>query len=606
MASPNFNNKKAKFERFFTEDRIEYIWKKKVRYDLKSQMQFDAFEYLDIHSQIQAVSRTLRENFCSGKYRPANSIRISVEKSKGLCRHISVPMASDAIVLQLLSDHLYPSLKRSAPTNSAMFEQKDFSFKKINTQNLDNSYGTFKSWLEFQRAVFDFSHRYKFIVTTDIANFYDCINHESLRNVISSRTDAHEYTIDALIYALTGLLWQPEYSAQVQVGLPQIDGDAPRILAHSFLYEADEYLDNFAGAEFTRFMDDFDIGVNSIPDAKRILRDLDVVLKARNIRLNSGKTQILTADEAYQYFWIKENARLDGIEQRIDRKKIKAGKRSLSVCLLSRRFHRKYSRGDFSYGNGEKIIKRYLTLFSKLKVRIKPKVWKDLLKNRPGCRGNVFRYLKSFPIDRNVVGFAEALLESGLWVDEASSYWFADYLVECRSSKSIAINQSIQNVLFQLENGHSPAKFSDAAWIASKFLDPSELLALCTRCRPIWESDPTCGRLVGQLQLRMKPGSQEANKFKDLVIDSSNKEAISALRYSTLLQLREGPFNSTQHALKAPNTNAPNKISHGKTLMVLNVLQNTQVSASKRHALAIVHAFGLSDIRYAKIQNQLT
>ena len=80
------------------------------------------------------------------------------------------------------------------------------------------------------------------MVITDISNYYDSISYIHLRNVISGILHAEEPVLDMLIYVLSDLLWQPDYMPRVEIGLPQINLDAPRLLAHCFLYELDACL----------------------------------------------------------------------------------------------------------------------------------------------------------------------------------------------------------------------------------------------------------------------------------------------------------------------------------------------------------------------------
>src|SRR5271169_4211712 len=120
-------------------------------------------------------------------------------------------------------------------------------------------YGTFASWLNFQRELFSFSRTRAFIVVTDIANYYDSISYVHLRNVIAPISGVEECVLDMLIYVLSSLLWQPDYMPAVEIGLPQINLDAPRLLAHCFLYELDAYLDSDKNRDFVRFMDDIDV-----------------------------------------------------------------------------------------------------------------------------------------------------------------------------------------------------------------------------------------------------------------------------------------------------------------------------------------------------------
>jgi hypothetical protein len=79
-----------------------------------------------------------------------------------------------------------------------------------------------------------------------------------------------------LIYVLSNLLWQPDNMPRVEIGLPQINLDAPRLLAHCFLYDLDAFLASDSSRDFVRFMDDIDIGVDTIAAAKEVLKSVDL------------------------------------------------------------------------------------------------------------------------------------------------------------------------------------------------------------------------------------------------------------------------------------------------------------------------------------------
>ena len=129
---------------------------------------------------------------------------------------------------------------------------------------------------------------------------------------------ARESALDLLIYTLASMLWEPDYMPRVQIGVPQMNLDAPRLLAHCFLFEIDRLLTQYPSVEYARFMDDIDIGVDSESAAKRVLRDLDLSLQTRQIRLNSGKTRILSHGEARRHFKVRENRLLDLLVARVE------------------------------------------------------------------------------------------------------------------------------------------------------------------------------------------------------------------------------------------------------------------------------------------------
>lgn len=605
MTSPNFKLRRTELESAFQVRNIRETWKKKVRSDLKSQLLFDLFEYIDFHTEIDSRAKSLRDSFLEGAYTPASGVRVAVEKSKGLCRHLSVPNANDALALQVLSDRIYPALKNASPTKSAYFERKDFSFKRVSGANLEDGYGTFKSWLQFQDAIFNFSQKYNYIITTDVANFYDFIGHRHLRNIVTSISNHPEVTLDALIHTLSGLLWHPDYMPRVEIGLPQIDGDAPRILAHSFLYEADEFLGSIPGTEFARFMDDIDIGANSIPECKDILKKLDIVLKKRQLRLNSGKTKILHSTDAAAHFWVKENFRLDQVEAHIERAPHKFHKGSRACNLLCAYLRRGYQKHKFALGNGEKILMRLFSLLGKARAPAPDFIIEDVLKNRPGVRKSVFNHLRQVGLKRRYLRISSTLLCEGYWNDDASCHHLAKYVVESRyrtNSINLNIIKSISEFMIKSD---SSSRFISGLWIASKFFDPPELFAMAKREQDRWSNEPTLGRLVGGLMLRMKVGSVLAQKFQELILQSLSRPAIDALRFSRQLSEENGPIKATFGILKQPNPSYPNKITHSKMLMVLATLANIKVDDTQKVALQTAHSTALSDKRYEIIENEL-
>ena len=152
---------------------------------------------------------------------------------------------------------------------------------------------------------------------------------------------------------------------RIPIGLPQSNLDAPRLLAHSFLFEIDELLSQTPHIDFARYMDDMDIGADTMAQAKSALRDLDLALQTRQIRLNSGKTKILSESEAQHHFKIRENLLIDKMAEKIELEftaKQSTDRERRKIELAIRVGLR---RGTFSSGNGEKISNVLLILVAK-------------------------------------------------------------------------------------------------------------------------------------------------------------------------------------------------------------------------------------------------
>jgi hypothetical protein len=267
-----------------------------------------------------------------------------------------------------------------------------------------------------------------------------------LRNIISSTIKVKGSILDMLIYTLSGLLWQPDYMPHVDVGLPQINLDAPRILAHCFLYELDRYIVSTFGSDYVRFMDDIDIGVASVQEAKEVLKCVDLVLHTRQIRLNSGKTRILTNSEAVRHFCVRENRLLDILGQRVDAY-AKAG-RSLGpqrrrVAWLLHRWGREKR---FDQVSGEKVLKRLLSMASKLDADVDEQLVIECVHERPSCREAIFRLLTRRPFEAASRRIVTNFMTSGMICDDITLLHIAYCVVEAPANDASSARKSAREV----------------------------------------------------------------------------------------------------------------------------------------------------------------
>lgn len=246
---------------------------------------------LDFHTRVDAICRAIEAEVLSASYIPDTPSRFLSEKSKGLCRQLVIPSVKDALILQTLSDALWAEIKTKAPSKNSFYAPSDHQFSKA-IKGHTSEYGSINAWLGFHDSIFGFTHTKKYIIVTDIANYYDTISYDHLRNILADLSLAKEHALDLLIYTLSCMLWQPDYMPRVPVGLPQSNLDAPRLLAHCFLFEIDEMLSHYnKKINFARYMDDMDIGVDTVADARAVLRDLDLALSdaSNQIKLRKDK-----------------------------------------------------------------------------------------------------------------------------------------------------------------------------------------------------------------------------------------------------------------------------------------------------------------------------
>lgn len=561
---------------------------------MKQQFLDDGVENLDFHVSHQLECQKLSQLILEGSYVPQRAQRILVEKSKGLCRQVVIPSVKDALVLQCLSDALYKQVRNKAPTNKAFFEPKEHKFS-----NNRSEYGTFASWLNFQKSLFSFSKTRQYVVITDIANYYDTISYYHLRNIISSITDVEECVLDMLIYVLSDLLWQPDYTPRIEVGLPQIDLDAPRLLAHCFLYELDKFLDSDPNRDFVRYMDDIDIGVDSIVAAKQALKDVDLVLQTKQVRLNSGKTQILTRAEALVHFRVADNARLDALTKRVDRR-LGAG---LAIerdrRLITLRIARGLKTKAFDTGNGEKILKRWITLANRTKAQISPRNLQLIIRLRPGARENAYGYVRMQPLTPARAATLASCATSGLFVDDAAMVDMANSLVETLVESRHERGLHIANIM----NSTDPQNYYGLycrLWLQSKYDSQDNLLQTMTQYQRTWIAHERLGRLVGSFR-PLFSGSVRAGDYEALIFGTQNTGARDTYKFQSRLSRDVSTFSDLYPALSNPNPSRGTGITHAKFLCLLSALQNPNVPVIRKDNLRTRNALALRDVYYRSI-----
>jgi len=141
------------------------------------------------------------------------------------------------------------------------------------------------SYTHFKQHAATISHRgsSKFLVTCDIANFYDRLNLHRLESILLS------LKIDAkLVKQLNQLLlfWANRDS----YGLP-VGSNASRILAEAALLEVDNYMCSI-GARFSRFVDDYRFFAPDAHSAHYWLTQLIERLWLEGLTINKSKTKI--------------------------------------------------------------------------------------------------------------------------------------------------------------------------------------------------------------------------------------------------------------------------------------------------------------------------
>ena len=595
MKSPRFDARAPELKAIFHPNNLEKAWKK-VHSSMRKQHLLDAIDNLDFHLNRKLSCQNLSIRILSGDYIPSVSQRILSEKSKGLCRQIVIPHPEDALVLQCLSDALYAKIKGKEPTEKAFFEPEDHTFSKIPTHH---EYGTFFSWLNYQKELFKFSQTRNFIVITDIANYYDSISYSHLRNIIASTVEVQESVLDMMTYVLGALLWQPDYMPRIEVGLPQIDLDAPRLLAHCFLYELDSYLAQAGHNDFVRFMDDIDVGVDTIAEAKAVLRDMDLVLQSRQVRLNSGKTLILTKSDAEDHFKIMDNAFIDALKDDIKLSIDSGLSIDNQVKTIRGRISSGLRNGWFDRGNGDKILKRLIGLSGEHGISIRVDLLKKILHLRPSVRESVYRYISRFPMKITHVSILHELIASEILVDEVSYTEIFNVMVETSFSKSKKIAKTVDDIITSV-SGRGYFGLHAAIWGMSKFSSNPDLLNALRKYRNIWVGDVRFGRLIGGLAGRFWDTPEE-NEYFSMIANSRNTGARDSYAFHRRLKQSPNVVGDIMATFSVANSSRATGITHAKFLCLLSAVRNPALTAAQKAKIAQTYSVTWTDAFYRSL-----
>lgn len=562
----------------FTRARMERAWKASVRPGLRRQTQVDMHDYLDVHRNLGPYLDHLRADVITGRHRPAEAALTRLEKQNGITRRIPLPSPSDAIVLQTIVDALEPRIKRWQPTRSAFYSR---SHRAPSVEDLDASfsYPWWELWPEFQSRIWSFSVQFPYTVVTDVATYYDTIPLGSLRHAIASLGRFRQDVLDLLFYMLEAFIWRPEYIPLTGVGLPQLNFDAPRLLAHAYLFPVDRLLKRLTSNNFVRWMDDIDFGVPSIADGKEILGQVDNLLNMYGVRLNPAKTKILTDAQAAHYFWIQENRQLTILTN-----VLRYGSHTTASALRVRaHLHSRFPNFYASprEGHWAKVLKRYITAFGKLKDSVLEPEVPTLLAASPDLRGAIFQYYLSLGYSRLRYKHIKGYMFGGECVDDASLFQAAHLLVRWHIPVSDATRRDAAQLAWRILRQRPASVVGVVAglWLMSKYGSARQMASYVKRTEKIWKRSEWAARQIAAASPRLT-----ANQVQQLRRSMSSAGLLQGLHVLTNLDeisiLRAVDQQLSSYLRQIPTP--PYPYDHAKVILALNVFRGQLATAAKK------------------------
>lgn len=528
LHTPRLEARQDALNRVFSETQMALCWKKYIRNGLRDQEVIDLFDYNDFHwFKIERFS-DLRAALLGGRYKPAGAIPTKLEKKNGVCRTVVTPSPEDSLVLQCIVESLLPKALAKQPSKNAFFSRShqspDSSFQ------FGNDYIWFKQWRVFSKMRFRVASVHNWVATTDIATFFDNVQYVHLRNILSTLDGIDEVILDILFAVLDALCWRPDYLPSSGIGLPQVQFDAPRLLAHVYLYEIDAYLKNKVGNSFVRWVDDITFAAESREQCKVALRDLDILLQMRGLRLNSGKTHILSAPEARRFFHQRENDNLNRWKKDLDAQ-IAAGQ---SIAATLRKIRTSFSLliRRKAYGQHDKIIKRYIGLAATTKSDFCLRYCLAAYSDKPELRDTIYWYIASLPPSKATLSMIEAYLLSGSALDDASQCKIAKVLTDWEVDPQAALFQALRNLAHAMAQRSyvetDTYRFVAALWMLTKYSTQTRFKDFVEASSPVWEHSEFLSRQVAAASGKFRDAASIA-WFDQKIKKHSLRSALSVM-----------------------------------------------------------------------------
>lgn len=491
--------RREELARVFVPSRMVKVWRELVKEQLRGLEVRDLHDYYDFNFNIEKRCDAIAERVLSGQYRAETPLVYKVEKKLGICRHMVLPSPSDALVFQVLADALVEDLLKTQPSKKAFYARDRHSLRLPHEVKATVGYPWFTLWPKFQKEIWGFTSAYPILVTTDLTNYYDNIALDDLRRVVAGHIHAKEALLDLLFSLIEDLAWRPDYLPRTKKGLPTIQIEAPRLMAHALLFEVDAVLKARTSDSFVRWMDDINFGVRSRDDAVRTLGELSDVLKSRGLALNLAKTQLLSAKDARHHFLISENQRLERYAKRAKRLKSAHAIASFGSQVVSElSVHLR----DCDARNKDKVTKRYFSVLKTLNhdgaVDLCPKLYAA----DAGMRSTVVSYLCRLPFGTRVSNTLLKLLLNTRFVDDAAKFELVQGIVDWCVPTNKTGKRFVQAISTAL---CAPSSLSDwLCWFLflSKYGSPSDALTAFEASKSLRRREPFLARQAATLLCR--------------------------------------------------------------------------------------------------------
>lgn len=273
-------------------------------------------------------------------------------------------------------------------------------FVLTETESYDDDW--FQIWLSKQGIVAHICDTCPFVVESDIANFFTAIDLEVVREHLHSHTSLEKEAVRLVISLIRRTLPHPGYADSPTMGIPQEGFDSSRAIAHSLLVAVDRLFDREGEALlYSRFMDDFVIGVDTVDAGHRIIARLQRGLEPLGLYPNTAKTRVVSTERYLHEAMSDENAWLEHADTQCS--ELETGPlREIDppvdlVAELTDRFIQHRNLAD-KPKRWDRVLRRYYVLLRRLGAGQFVGDALEDLRALPDSVTHLLEYIRSFPL----------------------------------------------------------------------------------------------------------------------------------------------------------------------------------------------------------------
>jgi hypothetical protein len=581
--SPRLTERREALDSVFNALSMEKVWKDYVHKGLRDQPVPDLYDYFDFHRNRHEWFKQLSYQVSSGAYEPRRSLISRLEKKIGLCRPIVIPTPEDAVVLQCITEALIKPALEAQPSANVFFSRSHSTPSSSFTFGKD--YIWFKRWRSFSKTRITISSVHEWVVVTDVANYFDSIAHSDLRNQLAALPGVKESILDLLFRVIPAVSWNPDYLPLPPHGLPQVQFDAPRLLAHVYLYEADVFIGAQTGGNFVRWVDDITAAVPNKERGLRLIRDVDALMHMRGIRLNAGKTHVLSKSEAYRFFHVAENAKVDAFYVEANRRL----KQGLKLVRFERKCYNAFCAflNSASYGHKDKVIRRYIGLFTKIRSDSLLDYCVRHFQSDPDLREVALTYFQSLGPRISVFSMLDRFVRSGFALDDIALCQIAKLITNWGISLNSTLIARARRLATEVYDRsflrRSPFYLVFSLWLLTKYGTPNQLARMLRRTREVWENSDHLARQVAAACARFRQPSVR-NEFYRFIRGRGLLAAEAVIRDHRALRRLPHPVPKD---VRGYINNGKNQTIFGlhRVLIALTVLRNRSLPRAYRRQL---------------------